>query len=135
MSALPPMAGPAAEPVDLGAFAPLPATSVLARQWLALHRAAAAVAAMAGLPVEALSAPVAAFPLTIQAVHGWRRSLAEQGVADLAAVMEPGLTALIAVHARGGDASTPARTLLHEFAAARDALLVLTPDGSTSDAH
>ena len=125
MSAVPPLSDSFASPA--GAPAPRNNPSVLGRQWNALHRAAGAVAAMAGVEVELDSPEIRRFPETVQQTQGWRRALAEQGVADLAAVMEPGLNALISVHTRGGDAHAPARTLLQEFAAARDALLVLTP--------
>ena len=60
-------------------------------------------------------------------LRAWRRAMAEQGVDDLSAIMEPGLSALLAVRARGGDASAPAMTLWEEFLAARDALLALAP--------
>jgi hypothetical protein len=96
-----------------------------ARQWLALHRAAGAVAGLGGLGEMPLSPAVDSFPEAVVAIGGWRRSLAQQGVADLAAVMEPGLTALIAAHARGADPQAPARALLAEFTTARDALLAL----------
>ena len=43
----------------------------------------------------------------------------------MAAVMEPGLTALIAVHKRGGNPACAAQALLDEFASARDSLLAL----------
>jgi hypothetical protein len=56
-----------------------------------------------------------------------RRDLLRQGVEDLAAMMEPGLAALIAVHSDGRDAAAPARALWQEFVAARDALLALAP--------
>ncbi|MBS0255572.1 MAG: hypothetical protein JSS36_10315 [Proteobacteria bacterium] len=125
MSAVPPLSDPFAPPAN--SAKPRGKPSVLGRQWHALHRAAGAVAAMAGVEVELDSPAISRFPEAVLEVQGWRRSLAEQGVADLAAVMEPGLNALISVHSRGGDAHTPARTLLQEFAAARDALLVLAP--------
>jgi hypothetical protein len=104
--------------------APRPA---LDRQWSALHRAAAAVATLAGLPALDYTPEQRSFPDRIASVGGWALGLARQGVADLAAVMEPGLTALISVHARGADPVPPARALLHEFTAARDGLLTLAP--------
>jgi hypothetical protein len=108
-------------------------TSVLARQWSALHRAAVAVSGLAGFAVPPLSQAQRDFPSTIALIGGWRLSLAEQGVADLAAVMEPGLTALISVHARGADPQPPARALLQEFNTACDAIMALTSkDGDQS---
>ena len=96
-----------------------------ALQWLALHRAAAAVATLASVDGEVLSARLSAFPETVTRAGGWRLGLARQGIADIAAFMEPGLTALIAVHAAGSDPAPAARALLQEFTAARDALLGL----------
>jgi hypothetical protein len=131
MSAVPPLSDPFVPPaVQARVRGP---ASVLGRQWHALHRAAGAVAAMAGIELELDSPEIRGFPEAVLAVQGWRRNLAEQGVADLAAVMEPGLTALISVHSRDGDAYAPAQALLQEFAAARDALLVLAPDGAHGD--
>ena len=118
MSANPPLSDPFATPAAPGRVRG--PSSVLGRQWHALHRAAGAVAAMAGIEIELDSPAIRQFPEAIVAIQGWRRSLAEQGVADLAAVMEPGLTALISVHSRDGDAHAPAAALLQEFAAARD---------------
>ena len=53
--------------------------------------------------------------------------MAEEGVDDIAAIMEPGLAALLAVHARGADAKPAALALWQEFMAARDALMILLP--------
>lgn len=131
MSANPPMTDPFAMPAPSGRVRG--PSSVLGRQWHALHRAAGAVAAMAGIELELDSPAIREFPEAILSVQGWRRNLAEQGVADLAAVMEPGLTALISVHSRDGDAYAPAQALLQEFAAARDALLVLAPGGAPGE--
>ncbi|MDE2404958.1 MAG: hypothetical protein KGM17_09845 [Sphingomonadales bacterium] len=113
------------------AAAPRAATVQLGRQWHALHRAAAAVAALASSTDPIESAETRAFPARVDAAVDWRGSLVRQGVADLAAVMEPGLTALIAVHQRGGHPEAPARALLHEFISARDSLLGLI--GSMQD--
>ena len=41
--------------------------------------------------------------------------------------MEPGLAALLAVHARGTNPAVPALALWQEFQVSRAALLVLTP--------
>ena len=99
----------------------------LAERWSALYDAGAAVAALAGIAPEEASAAVRSFPRRIDAASAQRRELAEQGIADLAAMMQPGLAALLAVRARGQDAAAPAATLWHEFLAARDALLRLAP--------
>jgi hypothetical protein len=101
--------------------------SAFSMKWSALHDAAAVVAALAGLQPEAMDARVRAFPAAIRDCAGWRRDLAEQALADLSAVMEPGITALLAVHARGVDPAAPAAALWQEFCAAREAMLALLP--------
>jgi hypothetical protein len=92
------------------------------RKWAVLHDAAAVVAGLAGEPVPADHLD---FPEAIRKAASRRRDLAEQGIEDLAAMMEPGLAALISVHGSGADASAPARALWQEFTAARDALIAL----------
>ena len=102
-----------------------PSAEVAGTKWAALHDAAAVVAALAGLGQEPHSPEVYGFPAAIHAAAGWRRTLAETGIDDLAAIMEPGIAALLAVNARGADARAPALALWHEFRSARDALLTL----------
>ena len=75
--------------------------SMISMKWSALHDAAAAVAAIAGLAAEPMRADVRNFPAVMRDAGGWRRDLAEQGIEDLSAIMEPGLAALLAAHARG----------------------------------
>jgi hypothetical protein len=96
-------------------------------QWAALHDIAAAVATMAGLAPENPSAQLRDFPTLISEVGGWRYELANNGVADLSAMMRPGVTALLAVAARGQDPTAAALTLWREFHHARAALLGLIP--------
>ena len=72
-------------------------------RWAALSDAANVVALLAGLEPERPTAEVRNFPALIRDAESWRRDLAENGVADLAAVMEPGIAALLAVNARGAD--------------------------------
>lgn len=98
---------------------------VTAHKWIALHDAAAVVGALAGQAPEAPDAALAGFTAAIGEAPHWRRELAVQGIEDLAAIMEPGLAALIAVQSARGDAAAPARALWLEFTAARDALLAL----------
>lgn len=105
----------------------LGAADAMTRKWLALHDAAAAVGAVAGLRTEPMPAEVSGFPAAIQACAGWHRQQAEQGLDDLLAIMEPGLSALLTLHARGGNSHPAAMALWHEFHAARDALLALLP--------
>jgi hypothetical protein len=119
-----------ATPLDGPSLAGFPAElDFAAEKWTALHNAAFIVATLAGAgadtPQSPLDTELQAFPAQLSAAPGWLREIAEQGVDDLAAIMEPGLAALIAVHGAGSDAAAPARALWHEFAASRDALLRL----------
>jgi hypothetical protein len=97
-------------------------------QWAALHDIAAAVATMAGLAPENPNAQLRDFPTLISEIGGWRYELASNGVADLSAMMRPGVTALLAVAARGQNPTAAALTLWREFHHARAALLSLIPD-------
>lgn len=100
--------------------------------WAALHDAADAVAALAGLTADQPSAGVRNFPGLIFDVGGWRLELATNGVADLAAMMTPGVKALLAVSARGQDPTPAALTLWQEYHAARGALLALVQERDVS---
>ncbi|WP_114521260.1 hypothetical protein [Altererythrobacter sp. ZODW24] len=102
--------------------------SSMSTRWAALNDAGNAVATMAGLIPEATTSQIRNFPAVIRDAGGWRLEMAESGIQDLAAFMEPGLAALLAVNARGQDASAPALALWHEFHAARAALLTLPPE-------
>lgn len=105
-------------------------TTSIARKWFALHEAAAAVGAVAGLAAGPLHSDIRGFPAAICAAGGWRQEWAEQDIDDLAAVLEAGLTALLALQARGIKAGAPATMLWHEFIAGRDALMSLLPNSS-----
>jgi hypothetical protein len=67
------------------------------------------------------------FPVLIRDCPPWQRELAENMVADLAAVMEPGIATLLAINARGADARPAARALWREFVTARAAIMGLLP--------
>ena len=69
-----------------------------------------------------MRADVRNFPAVMRDAGGWRRDMAEQGIEDLAAIMEPGMAALLAVHARGISPASAALALWQEFHAARAAL-------------
>jgi hypothetical protein len=99
----------------------------MSMQWAALHDAAEVIALLAGKAAEPMRPEVRNFPATMRDAGGWRRALAQQGVADLAAIMEPGIAALLAVQARGVNPAAPAQALLQEFQSARDGLLCLVP--------
>jgi hypothetical protein len=104
-----------------------PSFGPLRLKWSAVHDAARVVAALAGVPSDMIAADTADFPAIMSSAGGWRLALAAQGVDDLAAVMEPGLAALLAIHRRGVDPTVAAQALWEEFVAARDALLALLP--------
>ncbi len=102
-----------------------------ALSWSALHDAAGIVGVLAGLPAEPSKPQVHNFPALVREAGGWRTALAEQGIDDLTAIMEPGIAALLAVHARGASCAAPALALWHEFFRARAALLALaSPAGA-----
>ena len=101
--------------------------SATSMRWAALADAASIVAALAGLEPERTTAQVRNFPALIRDAETWRRERAENGVADLAAIMEPGIAALLAVNARGADPQPAAMALWREFIAARAAILSLLP--------
>jgi hypothetical protein len=124
MNAIPPSFTPA--PGSGGAqFAEGPADADA--RWAALADAASLVATLAGLAPEPDTRELREFPGLICTAEAWRRERAENGIADLVAIMEPGLAALIAVSDRGADPQPAALALWREFAAARAALLSLLP--------
>lgn len=108
--------------------------SLMSMRWSALHDAADTVARIAGLPQEAMSATQRNFPAVMRDAGGWRHELAEQGVADISAMMIPGLSALLQANARGVAPVAAARALWQEFVMARDALLALRPPEEQSGA-
>ena len=96
-----------------------------AQKWAALQDAAGIVAVLAGLAAEPSRLQVHNFPALIREAGGWHTALAEQGIDDLAAIMEPGIVALLAIHAREAPSAAAALALWHEFVRARGALLAL----------
>lgn len=92
----------------------------LAARWTALHAAAEVVASLAGIPAGQPQDIAAA-----ERVGGWRLNLVRQGIDDIAAMMEPGLAALLTVHGQGGDPRPAAAALWREFDRARQPLLAL----------
>jgi hypothetical protein len=105
--------------------------SAMSMKWSALHDAAGVVATLAGLAAEPLRPDVRNFPAVMRDAGGWRRTLAEQGIEDLSAFMEPGLAALLAVNARGASAAPAALALWQEFLVARNAMMELLPPPSS----
>ena len=96
-------------------------------KWAALNDAGALVAQLAGQQPDKPSPTSRSFPAVIRDAGGWRYEAACKGIEDLAAMMEPGLAALLAVNARGANAAAPANALWREYCAAKQALLALAP--------
>ena len=109
--------------------------SAMSMKWSALHDAVGVAGMLAGLAAEPTRPEIRNFPAVMRDAGGWRRALAEQGIDDLLAVMEPGLAALLAVHARGINPAVPALALWQEFYTARAALLALSPPPGASFAR
>jgi hypothetical protein len=103
------------------------ASSAMSMKWSALHDAAGIVAALAGMSHEPMRAELRNFPAVVRDAGGWRRTMAEQGIDDLSVVMEAGIAALLAVHARGVDSRAAALSLWQEYQSARAGLLALVP--------
>lgn len=96
-------------------------------RWAALADAGAVVGALAGYEAEEPNMTVRGFPELIEGSPHWRRELAERAIDELAAIMEPGIAALLAVNARGADPGPAAQALWQEFSEARAAILELLP--------
>ena len=101
--------------------------SAISMKWAALSDAGDIVAMLAGQEPEKANPAARNFPAVIRDAGGWRHEAARKGIEDLAAMMEPGLAALLAVNARGADPSVPANALWREYRHAKDALLGLAP--------
>lgn len=108
---------------------PLLPPEVLVARWRALHEAAAVVAGLAGVAPPVCDADPDSPVAVLGRAGGWRAALAGQAMADLAAILEGGLKALLAVHAGGADPRPAAQALWEEFVAARAALAGLAPPG------
>lgn len=130
MNAIPPdfhSSFPAAKPAGDPAVDP---DLRLAVRWTALAEAARVVAQLAtpGTPEEVEAA--VRLPMVLKHALGNRRMLIEQGIDDMLAMMEPGLTALLDVHQRGGQTAPAANALWQEFLRARRGVAALAPLGS-----
>ena len=125
MNAIPPsMSPPGAQPrVGFGQAS----ASAPSLKWAALQDAANVVAGLAGLEPERTTPEIRNFPALIREAAAWRRELAERGIDDMTAFMEPGIAALLGVNARGADPRAAALALWREFTRARAAVLALQP--------
>jgi len=100
----------------------------LAAQWDAVHEAAAAIGVLAQLGRPEESEAVTGLPARAAANGGYEYEMVLRGVDDLAAVMQPGLRALLSLSASGQDTTSAALTLWREFHASRDAIIALAPE-------
>ncbi len=98
-------------------------TATLAERWEELHTQAEQLAKLAAIAPEGFDDTLSALPDRLSQASEWQRELAWQGVEDIDAMMQPGLTALRTITARGQDAGAPALALWREFYAARNAVL------------
>jgi hypothetical protein len=94
-------------------------------KWAAVHDAAAAIGELAGIAPEYRAPDIRNFPAIMRDTGGWRLRLAQQGVDDLAAILEPGLAALLSLQGSGAPAGPPAQALWQEFQTSRAGLLAL----------
>lgn len=101
--------------------------AALAVQWDAVHEAAAAVGILAQLGEEHVSEEVRSLPQRASDLGGAKLELIARCVDDLAAIMQPGLRALLSLTAKGQDTTSAALTLWREFHTARAAVLALAP--------
>lgn len=82
---------------------------------------------IAAIEAPQMTREVRNFPAVIRDAGEGRRKLAEQGIEDISAILEPGLSALLAAHARGSYPRAAAAALWEEFLRARDGVMALTP--------
>lgn len=106
-----------------------PGPDALQTQWQNVHEAAEAIGRLARLAPDVPSVQVLDLPRRAAELGERRYELVARGIDDLAAVLQPGLRALLALSAQGRDPTVAALTLAREFLTARQALvdLVETP--------
>ena len=109
-------------------------TATLSHRWRVLHEAGQEIGAMAALAKEPIGGSLASFPQRIAQRGGPYLTLANEGIEDLDAILQPGLTALRTIRARGQDTTAPALALWREFHALRSALLSLAAEPAVSPA-
>ncbi|HSF12683.1 MAG TPA: hypothetical protein VLA50_06885 [Erythrobacter sp.] len=99
-------------------------SAALAQAWARLQGQAGQLAMLARLAAETEHQAAAIEPLLGRA-EPWQRTLAEQTMADIDAMLASGLTALATLSRRGQDTAAPALVLWREFHAARTGLLTV----------
>ncbi len=95
----------------------------LRQRWESLHESAQIIGAMAHLAREEYRGRIALFPSIVLKSPQKQQEIAEQGLEDLDALIQPGLTALLAIEARGQDTTAPALALWREVHSARQSLM------------
>ncbi len=108
---------------DRGAASTPDPADQFARRWAAVHGAAAAVAGLAQIVPEQESREAPNFASIIADAQGWKAELLRNGLDDIAAFMQSGLTALLAANAAGRNPAAPAFALWTQFEHSRDALV------------
>jgi len=103
--------------------APLANASATVMRWAALLDAGNALALLADTRDHAEAIPARDFAAAIALCTDSRRRLADNAVADLSAIMESGLSALLAGHQRGGNTRPAAKALWREYVSARNGVL------------
>lgn len=107
----------------------LPLSADLAPRWEALHETAREIARLGQLGAERPCAQVVGFAENAWAAPQWRGALADRALADLMAVVSPGLAALRSIEAEGRDPTAAAVMLWREFHRARASILhLVAPD-------
>lgn len=96
-------------------------------RWAALHERAREIGRFAALADEPFDDQLASFPARISEAGIDALGLAQRGLEDIDAILQPGLAALRSISARGQEPTAPALALWREFHAARQALLALCP--------
>ena len=109
--------------------------SVIARKWASLHADAAQLARLADLAPETEKTEISTFAMQLEDAQPWQRRLAMEAINDIDAMMQPGLSALRTISARGQDATAPALALWREFHVARQAVIEMVAQSPASEAQ
>ena len=102
---------------------------VTAMRWQALSEAGRVVGMLAGAD-ETPRAAAGPIEDLLARAQPWRRALAITTIADLAAMLEPGIATLLEVNGAGADPRVAARALWREYLTTREAVLDLLDQDS-----
>ncbi|MDY7096534.1 MAG: hypothetical protein SXU28_00195 [Pseudomonadota bacterium] len=97
----------------------------LAERWRSLHDQSCRLAILAELSPEPFAGEIEAFLDRLALASDWRRNVIEQHISDMAAMMQPGMTAIDTLVSRDVSAHAPALALWREFYNARETVLAL----------